>query len=79
MINIIPGKYLKIVSQLSTVLNADKDELLILAGKIPPDIAEMLKSRDAVKLLRSGHFKKPEGQTTQSFGQRLRELANNSV
>jgi transcriptional regulator with XRE-family HTH domain len=71
---VLPPPSEKVISQLATVLNADKDELLILAGKIPPDITDMLKSRDAVKLLRSGHFKKSEGLTSQSFGQRLREL-----
>jgi transcriptional regulator with XRE-family HTH domain len=71
---VLPPPSEKVIRQLAAVLNADKDELLILAGKIPPDIAKMLRSREALQLLRSGHLKKPEELTTQSFGQRLREL-----
>ena len=70
----LPPPSEKVILQLATALNADKDELLILAGKIPSDIAEMLKSREALELLRSGRFKKTGGQISQSFGQRVREL-----
>jgi len=43
----------KVISGLAEVLNADKDELLTLAGKVPPDIAEALKNPEARQLLRS--------------------------
>ena len=43
----------KVILRLAEVLNADRDELLTLAGKIPPDIAEALKNREARQLLRS--------------------------
>ena len=70
----LPPPSEKVILQLAAALNADKDELLILAGKIPADIAEILKSREALELLRSGRFKKTGGQISQSFGQRLRDL-----
>ncbi len=41
------------IAALATALDADVDELSVLAGKIPPDIAEVLsKDLDAVKLFR---------------------------
>jgi transcriptional regulator with XRE-family HTH domain len=73
-ISALPPPSEKVILQLAAALNADKDELLILAGKIPSDIAEILKSRQALELFRSGRFKKTGGQISQSFGQRLREL-----
>jgi len=73
-IGVLPPPSEKVILQLAEALNANKEELLVLAGKIPTDITEMLKSREALQLLRSGHFKKTGGQRTQSFGQRLREL-----
>ena len=49
----------KVVLQLADALNADKDELLTLAGKIPADIAQILKDRETLQLLRSrGNQKK---------------------
>ena len=45
----------KVVLRLAEVLNVGKDELLTLAGKIPSDIAEMLKNREALQFLRSEH------------------------
>ena len=44
--------------QLAEVLNYDKDELLALAGIIPPDIAEILKDRKAREKLRSERSRK---------------------
>ncbi|MBI4295625.1 MAG: helix-turn-helix domain-containing protein [Chloroflexi bacterium] len=47
----IPSEQL--IERLATVLSADKDELLTLAGKIPADILEMLKNQQVRRLLRS--------------------------
>jgi len=43
----------KVILRLADILNVDRDELIQLAGKIPPDIAQMLKSRETLQLLRS--------------------------
>lgn len=48
----------KVVLRLAGVLNVGKDELLTLAGKIPSDIAEMLKNQEALQFLRSEHTRK---------------------
>ncbi len=50
---VLPPPSERVVSQLAEALNTDKDELLILAGKIPADIAEMLKHKKTLELLRS--------------------------
>ena len=47
----------KVISQLAEALNADKDELIILAGKIPSDIAEILQNRETLQHLRSDRAK----------------------
>ena len=43
----------KVIILLAEALNANKDELLFLAGKIPSDIAQLLANRPAVTLLKS--------------------------
>jgi transcriptional regulator with XRE-family HTH domain len=48
----------KILSRLAEVLKVDKDELMTLAGKIPPDIAQILKSRETLQFLRSDRIQK---------------------
>ena len=48
----------KILLRLAEVLKADKDELMALAGKIPSDIAEILKSRETLQFLRSDRTQK---------------------
>ena len=50
---VLPPPSEKVILRLAEVLNADKDELMILAGKIPSDIAEMLKDRVTLQFLRS--------------------------
>ena len=55
---VLPPPSERVISQLAEALNADKDELLILAGKIPADIAEMLKNRKTLELLRSRRTQK---------------------
>jgi transcriptional regulator with XRE-family HTH domain len=48
----LPPREDKIV-KLAKVLNADKDELITLAGKVPSDLAEILKRKGVVQFLRS--------------------------
>ena len=48
----------QVIIRLAEVLNADRDELLVLAGKIPADIAMILKNRQAIEILRSGRTRK---------------------
>ena len=54
----LPPPSEKVIWQLAETLNADKDELLILAGKIPSDIAEILKNRETLERLRADQAKK---------------------
>ena len=56
----------KVILQLAEALNTDKDELIILAGRIPSDIAQILKDEETLKRLRSTHAE----QTVQSSGNR---------
>lgn len=44
----------KVITKLAKVLNADRDELMNLAGKIPSDLSMILKDREIVQILRSG-------------------------
>ena len=48
----------KVIRRLGEVLNADKDELITLAGRIPADIAQMLKNRETLQFLRSNRIQK---------------------
>lgn len=50
---VVPAPSEKVIVRLAEVLKADQDELFSLAGKIPPDIAPLLKNHEALKLLRS--------------------------
>jgi len=54
----VPPPSEKVILQLVEALNADKDELTILAGKIPPDIVWILKSPEVLQFLRSGRIQK---------------------
>ena len=54
----LPPPSEKVIRKLAEVLNADKDELITLAGKIPSDIAEILKDRKALAHLRAERAKK---------------------
>ncbi len=56
----LPPPSERVILQLAEALNADKDELITLAGRIPSDISEMLKNREALKLLRAEHAQKKE-------------------
>jgi len=50
---VMPPPSEKVILRLAEVLNADRDELMTLAGKIPSDIVQILKNREALQLLRS--------------------------
>ena len=56
--SVLPPPSEKVILELAEVLNADKDELIISAGRIPADIAEMLKNRKTLELLRSERTQK---------------------
>jgi PGF-pre-PGF domain-containing protein len=71
---VLPPPSEKVILQLAEILDTDKDELLTLAGKVPSDIAEILKSQEARQFLRSGRVQKNIEPKTQVFGTRLREL-----
>ena len=55
---VMPPPSEKVILRLAEVLNADKDELMTLAGKIPSDIAQILKDREVLHLLRSSRIQK---------------------
>lgn len=50
---VLPPPSEKVIAQLAEALNADKDELLILAGKIPTDIIPALRNRKTLRHLRA--------------------------
>ncbi len=58
---VLPPPSEKVILRLAEVLNADKDEFITLAGKIPSDIAQILKNRKALQLLRSERTRKKIG------------------
>jgi len=55
----------KVVLRLADVLKADQDDLLTLAGKVPADIAQILKNRETLQLLRSERIQKRINGTSQ--------------
>ena len=48
----------KVIVKLAEVLNADRDELITLAGKVPSDLAQILKDKEVLKFLRSSDSQK---------------------
>lgn len=49
----IPPPSEKVIIKLALVLHADKDELITLAGKIPSDLSQILRSKKTLQFLRS--------------------------
>lgn len=45
----------KVITKLAKVLDADRDELITLAGKVPSDLSRILKDKEIVQILRSGN------------------------
>ena len=60
----LPPPSQRVICQLAEVLNAERDELLILAGVIPTDIAEILKDHETLERLRQERDKKDESTIT---------------
>ncbi len=58
----------KVISQLAEALNTDKDELTILAGRIPPDIAQILQNRETLQRLRSAQTRQMAGASKKGGG-----------
>jgi len=54
---VVPPPSEKVILQLAEALNADKDELIILAGKVPSDIVQILKNGETLQRLRSARAK----------------------
>jgi tetratricopeptide (TPR) repeat protein len=52
---VMPPPSTQVILRLAEVLNADKDELMLLAGKVPSDIAQILKNRQTLQMLRASH------------------------
>jgi len=64
---VLPPPSDKVIRQLAETLNADKDELLTLAGKIPSDIAEILRDRETIKKLRADRARKEAASESQKI------------
>lgn len=56
------------ILKLAEVLNTDKDELMVLAGKIPADIGQILEDKEALQILRSQRIKRGAGVTVKKTG-----------
>ena len=52
---VLPPPAKKVILKLVAALDADRDELMILAGKVPSDIAPILKNRKTLQHLRAQH------------------------
>ncbi|MDP3880158.1 MAG: helix-turn-helix domain-containing protein [Dehalococcoidales bacterium] len=61
----LPPPSEKVVLRLAEALKADADELMLLAGKIPDDIAQMLKNQETLQLLRSRSIHKASSSVKQ--------------
>jgi len=58
----------KVISRLAETLNADRDELLSLAGRIPSEISKLLSRPEALKFLRSKRGQKVLGTSKKKSG-----------
>jgi len=74
---VMPPPSEEVILKLSDVLNCDSDELLTLAGKIPSDIAHILKNKKILQSLRLSKNNKVLN-TDEDFSQKLRELRENA-
>ena len=45
----------KVITKLAEVLGANKDELIVLAGKVPSDLAKILTNKEILVFLRSNN------------------------
>ena len=56
----------KVILKLAAALNSDKDELMVLSGRVPSDLIHLLKNKDTLQFLRKTCTKK----MLKSFGNR---------
>ncbi|MFC2007086.1 helix-turn-helix domain-containing protein [Chloroflexota bacterium] len=75
---VMPPPSEKVILQIAEVLKADRDELLSLAGKIPSDIAEMLKDKETLQMLRSGRTQR-KMKATNKYGDKIMTKYRESV
>ncbi|MBI4267505.1 MAG: fibronectin type III domain-containing protein [Chloroflexi bacterium] len=75
----MPPPSRKVILNLAEALNVDKDELILLAGKIPSDVAQILKNREAINMLRKSQMQKktrsPRGVNVMKYLRRYNNLA----
>ena len=73
---VMPPPSQELILRLADALGADKDELLTLAGKVPADIAQILKNKEVLQSLREGDVVRKSSCVNEndSFGKGLREL-----
>jgi len=64
----LPPPSEKVISKLAETLNASRDELLSLAGRIPSEIGELLTRPEALKFLRSQRGQKVLGTSNKKPG-----------
>ncbi|MFC1908307.1 tetratricopeptide repeat protein [Chloroflexota bacterium] len=67
---VMPPPSEKVLLQIAEVLKTDRDELITLAGKIPSDIAEMLKDKETLQMLRSDRVQR-KMKTTNKYGEKI--------
>ncbi len=73
----MPPPSKKTLFRLADALNIDREELLILAGKIPSDIAQMLKNAENIKHLRKiGNRRKISLSNNKWGGSIMKNLVN---
>ena len=65
---VLPPPSEKVISKLAETLNASRDELLSLAGRIPSEIGELLTRPEALKFLRSQRGQKVLGTSSKKPG-----------
>jgi len=65
---VVPPPREKVMLRLAGVLNTDADELIALAGKIPADVAQILKNRETLQFLRSDGIQKKIKTSTKKGG-----------
>ena len=58
---VMPPPSEKVILQLAEALNTDKDELIILAGRVPSDISEVLSNGETLQFLRADGTRKVIG------------------
>ena len=68
---VMPPPSEKAILRLAAVLNADKDKLMLLAGKVPSDIVQMLKNPETLDLLRSSRTPQKRTMTSKIYKSKI--------